>query len=91
MNTTKRVILSIFDYAWPVLFLLALLILIGCSQGEIEDAGKAVNDTVVEHGPKVVEEISQGDWVGAAVAGVIAIASGVGGYVAYRRKRKKKK
>lgn len=92
MNKVQNKILSIFDYIWPLFFLLAVLLLfIGCTQGELEDASSAVNDTVTTHGPKIVEEVSQGDWVGAAVASVVAVATGVGGYYTYRKKRKKGK
>jgi len=85
-NKFERIIENI----WPVLAVLSLLcIAAGCTQGELQDATSATIDAGAEHGPDVVNSLSQGDWVGAITAGVCLIASAVGGYFIYRKKRKK--
>ena len=75
---------------WLLMVLMGLAVVVGCSQTEVEDATSAIQDTAATHGPQIVDNLSEGDWAGAAVATVIAVATGVSGYYAYRRKRRKK-
>jgi len=75
---------------WLLMAAAGIVVMIGCSQTEVEDATSAIQDTAAAHGPQIVENLSEGDWAGAAVATVIAVVTGVSGYYAYRRKRRKK-
>lgn len=63
----------------------------GCSETQLQDASKAISDSAAQHGPQVLEKASEGDWIGVAVATVSVVASAVGGYFIYRKKRKNAK
>lgn len=76
---------------WPYFLLGALIFAVGCTAAQRTDAGRAITDEAVEHGPAIMEKAAEGDWLGAGIALATAVVGAVGGYFVYQRKRKAKK
>lgn len=87
-RTVTEATANFLERMWPYFLIGALLVAIGCTAAQRTDAGKAITDEAIEHGPVIMEKAAEGDWLGAGIAFATAIVGAVGGYFVYQRKRK---